>query len=102
MTGDRINVILDLIGYQKKYACLVGTEADAIRHYFAVPKFEIDMDRIFAYWFERDIKSQENSGDVSGAGDFAGDFAGDYVATRHLHPDLHPDLIIKNPCNRFW
>jgi hypothetical protein len=70
LTGDRINAILDLIGYQKKYACLVGTEADAIRHYFAVPKFDgIDVDRIFPYWLDRDIKSQEN------AGDFARDFA---------------------------
>ncbi len=60
----------------------MGTGRDAIRHYFAVPKFDgIDVDRIFAYWFDRDIKSQENSEDVSGAGDFAGDFAGDYVAT---------------------
>ena len=71
--------ILDLIGYQKKYACRVRTGADAIRHYCAVPKFEIDMDQIFAFWLDRDMKSLENSGtgagDVSGSGDVAGDFA---------------------------
>ena len=76
-TGDRINVILDLIGYQKKYACRVGTGADAIRHYCAVPKFDgIDVDQIFDFWFDRDMKSQEFSGTEAGAaGHFAGDFA---------------------------
>jgi hypothetical protein len=75
-TGDRINAIFDLIGYQKKYAGRVGTGADAIRHYEALPKFEdVDVDRIFAYWLDRDMKSLENSeaGDDSGTGNFAGD-----------------------------
>jgi hypothetical protein len=73
--GDRINTILDLIGFKKKYAGRVGTGADAIRHYEALPKFEgVDVDRIFAYWFDRDMKSQENAGvgDDSGAGDNPG------------------------------
>ena len=74
-TGDRINAIFDLIGYKKKYAGRVGTGADAIRHYFAVPKFDgIDMDQIFAFWLERDMKSQEISG--TDAGDFAGEISG--------------------------
>jgi hypothetical protein len=63
LTGDRINAILDLIGYRKKYAGCPGTGRDAIRHYEAIPKFEdVDVDRIFAYWLDRDMKSQENSG----------------------------------------
>ncbi|KOR37561.1 hypothetical protein AM228_06735 [Planktothricoides sp. SR001] len=85
-TGDRINAILDLIGYQKKYVGRVGTGGNAIRHYCAVPKFDgIDMDQIFAFWLERDMKAQEISGaagdfagEISGteAGDFAGNFSG--------------------------
>ena len=66
-TGDRINAILDLIGYQKKYVGRVGTGSDAIRHYCAVPKFDgVDMDQIFAFWLERDMKSLEDSGEFAG------------------------------------
>lgn len=84
-TGDRINAILDLIGYQKKYVCRVGTGAAAIRHYCALPKFDgIDMDQIFAFWLERDVKAQEDS---EAAGDFAGKnsgAAGDFTAVSEV------------------
>ncbi|MBD2547874.1 hypothetical protein H6G72_29455 [Planktothricoides sp. FACHB-1370] len=40
-----------------------------------MPKFDgIDVDQIFDFWFDRDMKSQEFSG--TEAGDFAGDFSG--------------------------
>ena len=53
--GDRINVFLDLIGFKKIYVCRVGTGADAVRHYQAIPKFEgIDYQQIFEHWLERD------------------------------------------------
>jgi hypothetical protein len=87
-TGDRINAILDLIGYRKKYAGRPGTGRDAIRHYEVLPKFEdVDVDRIFAYWLDRDIKSLENSlagddsgtGNDSGTGDYSGNLIKDFA-----------------------
>jgi hypothetical protein len=98
-TGDRINTILDLIGYQKKYDSRVGTGRNAIRHYVAFPKFEdVDVDQIFAYWFDRDMKSLEISGtgndseagEISGTGNDseAGEISGDDLTLAYTDDDI--------------